>query len=110
VECLACFYSNPSVKGKCRAAGSTPTIPHAVIIEKFKAHREEQKIGVVTVNHSLRALRRSLHLAVEWEYITKAPKIKLRPEPKRDYVIGEAIFQRFLDKCGQPAQQITPTV
>ncbi|MGE5734692.1 MAG: tyrosine-type recombinase/integrase [Acidobacteriota bacterium] len=80
------------------------------LIEQFKAHRQEQKAGVVNVNHSLRALRRALHLAVEWEYISKAPKISLRQEPKRDYVINEETFQKLLEKCGQPAQQIAPTV
>jgi integrase len=66
--------------------------------------------GLVTVQHSLRALRRALRLAVDvFEYRFVPPKIKLRKEPQRDYVVSEADFQRLLEKCGRPAEQAAPT-
>jgi integrase len=39
------------------------------------------------VNRSLRTLRRMLHLAVEWEYIAKAPRIHLLQETGRSLLI-----------------------
>lgn len=77
------------------------------LIERYKQHREKDGVGLVTVQHSLRALRRALRLAVDvFEHKFTPPKIKLRKEPQRDYVVSEADFQRFLEKCGRPAEQV----
>jgi integrase len=54
----------------------------------------------VTINHSLRTLRRALHVAEELGIITKAPKIRLlRGERSREYVVTEEALQKFLALC-----------
>jgi integrase len=81
------------------------------LIERYRQHREKKGAGLVTVQHSLRALRRALRLAVDvFEYKFTPPKIKFRKEPQRDYVVIEADFQRILEKCGREAEQVAPTV
>jgi integrase len=81
------------------------------LIERYKQFREKNGAGLVTVQHSLRALRRALRLAVDvFEHKFVPPKIKLRKEPQRDYVVSEADFQRLIANCGRPAQQIAPKV
>jgi integrase len=81
------------------------------LIERYKEHGTKQGVGLVTVQHGLRALRRALRLAVDvFEYKFTPPKIKLRKEPQRDYVVSEGDFQRLLEKCGRPAEQVAPTV
>jgi integrase len=71
------------------------------LIEQYRSHCDG-KVGLVTMQHSLRALRRALTIATEvFEYSFKPPRIKLRPEPRREYVLSEADFQRFLPHCGE---------
>ncbi len=72
------------------------------VVQDFISWRRKQEngrggtISVVTVNHNLRTLRRALHLAVEWNVITKVPKIRLLPgENQRDYVLSDAVIEKF---------------
>jgi len=67
----------------------------SALIQEFINYRM-QTVGIVTVNHNLRTLRRALHRAVEWNLILKVPKIELlKNEPQRDYVISEEDVLRF---------------
>lgn len=68
---------------------------NAAVIADFVQWRKGT-LAVATVNHNLRTLRRVLHLAVEWEVITKAPKIKLLTgENQREYVLSDATIEQF---------------
>lgn len=81
-------------------------------VERYKSGRAEQ-VGVVTVNHSLRALRRALRLAVDvFDYKFTPTKIRINTaaEPKRDYVITETDFQRFLEDAGRRQETVAPTI
>ena len=81
------------------------------IIERYRQSREKDDVGLCTIQHSLRALRRALRLAVSvFEYRFVPPKIELKAEPKRDFVITEEYFQKFLEKCGRTEEKISPTV
>lgn len=46
-------------------------------IEKFKAERLKQKLSSKYINNLLCVLGKCLHIAEEWEYLNKTPKIKL---------------------------------
>jgi len=60
----------------------------------------------VTINHSLRTLRRCLHVAEELQIISKAPKIcLLKGERSRDYVISEETLSQFLALCRPDGRQ-----
>jgi integrase len=81
------------------------------LIERYRQFREKDGVGLCTVQHSLRALRRSLRLAVSvFEYKFVPPKIELKAEPKRDFVVNEETFQKFLANCGRKEEKIAPTV
>jgi integrase len=77
------------------------------VVEDFVQSRRKQQngrgghISVVTVNHNLRTLRRALHLAVEWDVISKVPKIKLHTgENQRDYVLTDEDVAKFSNESG----------
>jgi site-specific recombinase XerD len=70
----------------------------ASMIEKFIQHRLQDKVTPVTVNHSLRTLRRVLHIARDWKLIREVPKIKLLPgEHERDYVLDDETVNRGVE-------------
>jgi integrase len=74
------------------------------LIEKFIQFRLKQDGGrsVMTVNHSLRTLRRALILARKWKVIRDVPEIKLLPgEHERDYVLNDAELARMVDYIGK---------
>jgi integrase len=78
----------------------------ALEIERFVQHRR-QKVSTVTVNHNLRTLRRALLLAVEWNVLPKAPKVKLLTgENQREYVIGDEDMTRFANADGLIAKLV----
>jgi integrase len=65
-------------------------------IDDFISWRRKQRVTATTVNHGLRTLRRALHLAVEWGYLTKVPKIRLLPgERQREYILSDKDVERF---------------
>jgi integrase len=65
-------------------------------VDDFISWRRKQGVTATTVNHGLRTLRRALHLAVEWGFITKAPKIRLLPgERQREYVLSDTDVEGF---------------
>jgi integrase len=58
--------------------------------------KKKRKLTPVTVNHSLRTLRRILHLAQDWKLIREVPKIKMLPgEHERDYVLSDSEVQQM---------------
>jgi len=68
------------------------------LIDTFVQHRLGQGVSVVTVNNSIRTLRRALHLAHEWRLITRVPKIHTLPnENQREYVLSEDEITKFVD-------------
>jgi integrase len=68
------------------------------LIEKFIQFRLQEKVVPVTVNHSLRTLRRVLHLAKEWKIIRDVPRIKVLPgEHERDAVLSEDDISKLVD-------------
>jgi integrase len=79
---------------------------------KLEAFTQERLkvVGVTTVNHSLRTLRRALHLAEQWKLIPRAPKISLlRGEMGREFVITEEILAKLLKLCDeQELSQVKP--
>src|SRR5215472_3359383 len=62
----------------------------AALVERFVQHRLKAKVAPVTVNHSLRTLRRALHLARDWNLIRNVPRIKMLPgENQREFVLED---------------------
>jgi integrase len=72
------------------------------LIERFVQHRlaprdGDKKRSVVTVNHSLRTLRRALILARDWKLIRDVPRIKLLSgEHQREFVIEEGVLKEMV--------------
>jgi integrase len=80
------------------------------VIESFKQKRAKD-VSVVTLNHSLRTLRRALRLANEWNLIKKVPKITLLPhEHQRDFTIDEKLLGNMLahEKCTESLRTLLP--
>jgi integrase len=70
----------------------------AALIEKFVQHRLKDEVTPVTINHSLRTLRRILHIAEEWKLIGKVPKVKMLPgENEREYVIDDETVNAMVE-------------
>jgi integrase len=62
----------------------------SALIENFIQWRLKEKVATVTVNHSLRTLRRAMHIAKHWRLIRDVPEISLLPgEHEREAVIDE---------------------
>ncbi len=67
------------------------------LASEFAANRLREGMQVSTANNSLRVLRRILNLAVEWNVLGVAPKIKTLPgERRRERVITGAEETRYL--------------
>jgi integrase len=74
----------------------------SALIENFIQWRLKEKVAPVTVNHSLRTLRRALYIAVEWRLLRKVPTIKLLPgEHEREAVIDEPTLAKMADWIGK---------
>jgi integrase len=72
----------------------------SALIESFIQWRLKEKVTPVTVNHSLRTLKRLLHIAKEWKLIRDVPTIKLLPgEHEREAVIDETLLQQMVEAC-----------
>jgi len=70
----------------------------SAVIEQFITWRRKS-VSTVSVNHNLRTLRRALHRAVEWNLISKVPKITLLPnEHQREYVLSDKTVEQFAAK------------
>ena len=60
------------------------------LVEKFVQKRLADRVSVTTVNHSIRTLRRALHIAKEWKLIRDVPMLRtLRGENRREAVLSE---------------------
>ena len=67
---------------------------------KEKSRAEGKTLQLATINSVLRALRRVLRLAVEWEVIESAPRIKmLAGERQRERVLTVEEESRYLAAC-----------
>ena len=74
----------------------------AALIENFIQWRLKEKVATVTVNHSLRTLRRALHIAKHWRLIRDVPEISLLPgEHEREAVIDEPTLLKMVDWIAQ---------
>jgi hypothetical protein len=70
-------------RNECRALKEYKPLANAPLdkvtgelVSSFSAHRLSEGKQIATVNSSIRVLRRALNLAVEWEVMDAAPKIK----------------------------------
>jgi integrase len=80
------------------------------VIEEFKQKRAPT-VKVSTLNHSLRALRRALRLAHEWNLIKRVPKVTLLPnEHQREFTIDESLLAKMLahEKCSESLEVLLP--
>jgi integrase len=67
------------------------------LASEFAAHRLDKGMQISTANNSLRVLRRILNLAVEWDVLPTAPKVKvLSGEGRRERVITPEEEARYL--------------
>jgi len=79
---------------------ATAKLPHIdkALIDSFVQFRLKDQVTPVTVNHSLRTLRRVLYVAKEWKLIREVPTIKLLPgEHQREAVIDDTTLDRMVD-------------
>jgi integrase len=77
------------------------------LASEFAAHRLREKMQVSTANNSLRVLRRILNLAVEWNVLSVAPKIKVLPgERRRERVVSLDEEARYLAASPEPLSSI----
>lgn len=68
----------------------------SALIENFIQWRLKEKVATVTLNHSLRTLRRALHIAKQWRLIRDVPAIPLLPgEHERVAVIDEPTLSQM---------------
>jgi site-specific recombinase XerD len=91
--------------GVCRLQNITPEA-----IEVFTQERSRQ-VGPSSVNGSLRTLRRTLKLAVEWNLLTKAPKVRLLPnEHQREFIISDELLAKMLqhELCTSMLKKLIP--
>lgn len=73
------------------------------LASEFAAHRLREGMEVSTANNSLRVLRRILNLAVEWDVLTTAPRIKTLPgERRRERVIAPEEESKYLAAAPEP--------
>lgn len=74
----------------------------------FAAHRRLQKNGLqVTVNSSLRVLRRVLRQAAEWGIIQSAPRIRMIPgERHRERVLSPDEEARYISVAAEPLASV----
>jgi len=69
----------------------------SALVENFIQWRLKEKVAPVTVNHSLRTLRRALHIADQWRLIRDVPKIHLLPgEHEREAIIDEPTLTKMV--------------
>ncbi len=77
------------------------------LVSECAAHRVEGDYQISTVNSSLRLLRRVLNLAVEWDVLEAAPKIKLLSgERRRERVVSKEEEARYLSAAPEPLGSI----
>ena len=77
------------------------------LASEFAAHRLGKGMQVSTANNSLRVLRRILNLAVEWDVLDSAPKVKvLSGEQRRERVIFPEEEARYLAAAPEPLASI----
>jgi integrase len=74
-------------------------------INKF-IHSLGDSLSPSTVNQTLRTLRRSLNVAVEWKKIPAAPKFSLLTERKREQVLDEEQEAAYLAATEEPWRTI----
>jgi len=70
----------------------------AATVEKFIQWRIKDGVTPVTINHSLRTLRRVLYIARDWKLIRDVPRIKMLPgEHQRDYVLEDETVNKMVE-------------
>ncbi|HXJ91156.1 MAG TPA: site-specific integrase [Candidatus Binatia bacterium] len=78
------------------ASAKLPHIDKA-LIDSFVQFRLKDQVTSVTVNHSLRTLRRVLYIAQEWKLVREVPTIELLPnEHQREAVIDDSTLDRMV--------------
>jgi len=72
----------------------------APLVNQFAAHLQQKGFAVISVNNTLRTLRRALFLAFEWRLLNREPRtvVKLLPgERQREYVLSEDDEARVIE-------------
>ncbi len=60
--------------------------------------RPKQKIKPASINRELATLRHALHLAHEWRYLNRVPKIRMLPgEINREFVLSDDMETHYLE-------------
>lgn len=76
-------------------------------IAGYVARRQINGMEISSINRELQALRRMLHLAVEWGVIAAAPKVTLlRGERRRDRVVTRREEAKYLAAASEPLASI----
>ena len=76
-------------------------------VSAYTAQRQSQGLEVSSINRELQALRRLLHLAVEWGFLEHAPKIKmLTGEHHREFVLLPEEEAKYLAAAPDPLASI----
>jgi integrase len=101
-------------RNECRALKEYKVLANAPLdkitgelLSSFAAHRLSQGRQIATVNSSIRVLRRALNLAVEWEVMGVAPKLKaLGGERRRERVVSAEEEAKYLAVASEPLASI----
>jgi len=83
----------------------------SAMIEAFVQRRTAEGVRPATVNNSLKTLRRAVHLAYEWKYISRIPKIRLLTgERSREFVITEEMLTQMVqhEECKVVLHSLLP--
>ena len=73
----------------------------------YVAHRQSLGREVSSINRELQVLRRALHLAVEWDALDAAPRIRmLTGEKHRERVVAPEEEARYLAAASEPLASI----
>lgn len=97
-------------RNECRALKEYRPLANALLdkitgelVSSFAAQRINQGRQIATVNSSIRVLRRALNLAVEWEVIRAAPRLKaLGGERRRERVVSGEEEAKYLAAAREP--------
>jgi len=78
-------------------------------VEEFVQRRKLEGVRPATINNSLKTLRRVLHLAYEWKFLSRIPKIRLLTgERSREFIISEELLATIVNKATPVMRQLLP--
>jgi integrase len=76
-------------------------------ISGYIADRQAKGLRVASINRELQVFRRLLHLAVEWGFVERVPKIKmLTGEQHREFVLSQEEEAKYLAAAPEPLASV----